>query len=477
MNVLGSYLRRFGHSAVLWSWVFNSLRLASGILLLPLLLRRLTSADLGMYYVFVSLLGLVPVLDAAVSFNLSRFVSYGMAGAQKLQPYGLELSQLDGKPNYELLRRLLATSRVLYRYLALAVVLILGVGGTAIVAMRIGETSSFRHSWIAWAIAVVGAGWEVYSGWWNAYLRGMNQVVSSARIASGAYGIRLVLAGALLVSGAGLLALPLAGLVSGFVQRHFARRQCLRLLAVQSTGENDTVEPGPRSSLLQAIWPNSWRAGLKLSSLYAANLALATLCLKYLGLSANAQYGLTLQILTAVHGVSAVWVAVKWPLISQQRAKQDLSAVRRTLWPRFWLQNITYLLGAAVAVSLGPQLLVLIGSNKELLPPKWLLLMAVSTFLEIQFVCWATLVSTENRLPSLWPTVFSSLLTIFIASACFQMGWIGFGPLVAAPLAVGCLCNYWFWGYVGARQMGTTWWRFVFSRPAAMDREEKVGLA
>ena len=55
--------KRLHNSAVVWSWIFNSVRLVSGIVLLPLIVRALSTADLGMYYVLLSLVGLAPIID------------------------------------------------------------------------------------------------------------------------------------------------------------------------------------------------------------------------------------------------------------------------------------------------------------------------------------------------------------------------------------------------------------------------------
>src|SRR5207247_580035 len=167
-------------------------------------------------------------------------------------------------------------------------------------------------------------------------------------------------------------------------------------------------------SLLHIVWPNRWRAGLKLLSLYASTAALAFLCLKYLGLQANAQYGLSLQIMTIIQGVASVWTAVKWPLIGQLRARQELDRLRRELWPRLWLQRISFFLLAAVVLALGPRMINLLGTDKQLLPLELLSALALNAFLDMQFGTWATFISTENRIPTLWPTLISSVLTIVL---------------------------------------------------------------
>src|ERR1043166_790155 len=83
------FLSRLWSSAVVWSWGMNLLRLASGILLLPLLLRLLPTADLGFYYVLLSLQAIVPLLDFGIAVSVDRSVSYAMGGATQLTAHGL----------------------------------------------------------------------------------------------------------------------------------------------------------------------------------------------------------------------------------------------------------------------------------------------------------------------------------------------------------------------------------------------------
>jgi len=186
------------------------------------------------------------------------------------------------------------------------------------------------------------------------------------------------------------------------------------------------------------------------------------MCLQSLGLRANAQYGLSLQIMTIIQGTAAVWTAVKWPLIGQLRAQRNLVKLRQVFWERLWLQKITFVALASIALALGPRFLVLIGTDKQLIPIEWLFVMAANAFLETQFVAWATLISTENRLPSLWPTVASSATTVLLVYILMNDGVRGFAPFVLGPALVGCLFNYWFWAYAGARKLDTSWFRFIF---------------
>src|SRR5262245_28627913 len=93
---------RLRNSAVAWSWVFNGLRLASGIFLLPLVLNKLSKPELGMYYALLSLAALVPLVDFGFGPTIGRFVTYAMGGAESIQAHGLAKPGTTGVPNYRL---------------------------------------------------------------------------------------------------------------------------------------------------------------------------------------------------------------------------------------------------------------------------------------------------------------------------------------------------------------------------------------
>lgn len=441
--------------------MLNAFRLASGLLLLPLLLRLLSEADLGMYYVFLGLVALLPIVDSAFSFNIGRYVGYAMGGATRLQAQGMVAEAAAGEPNYRLLWQLVSATRALYRYLSLVILLLLGVAGTIIVGLRVHETARPAWTWLAWGLTVLAAAWEIYSGWWSVFLRGMNQVVASSRLSVVAYALKLALASALLLMGLGLASVPVAGLVAGFIQRSLARRQCLRLLA--AVGEASA--PADVRELLATIWPNSWRVGLQLLSGYLATNAYTVMCLNWFDLAVYYQYGLSIQVMSIVAGMASVWTVVKWPLVGQYRARQDHAALRQMLWARTWLQALTFLALAAAAVALGPWLLHWLGTTKQLLPGLWLVLIGANVFLEMWASFWTVLIATENRVPSLWPTVITNLGSLTLALVLLAQTSLGLGAIVVAPLICGCGFGYWYWPLAGARSLKISWFEFTFRKP------------
>jgi len=329
------------------------------------------------------------------------------------------------------------------------------------VALRANETSHPAQTWLAWALVLLSICAEIYSAWWNVFLRSMNEVLSSSRIMSLAYAVKLALSFFFLLLGGGLLSVPVAGLIASLLLRAISRRRVLAILPV--VADERTAETSKK--LLRILWPNSWRLGLQLSSAYLTTNANAMICLSVFGLVANAQYGLSVQAMMIAQSVAMVWTAVKFPLIGQLRARQEMTSLQRMLWPRVWLQLATFILLAAAVVTLGPFLLQWIGTEKKILPTGWLLLLALNTFLEMQFVFWGTLISTENRLPYLWPAVASNVLSLALTLLLIHFTALGLGSLGLAPLLAGSLFNYWYWLPAGAGSIQTRWFKFMFSRP------------
>jgi O-antigen/teichoic acid export membrane protein len=453
--------KRLVNSAVFWSWIFNFLRLASGIILLPLVLHKLSTADLGMYYVLLSLAALSALVDFGFGETIGRFTTYAMGGAREIQAQGLPQPGDGESPNYTLLWELLATTRRIYRFLTLAVLVIVGIWGTYMVELRIHETSSVLITRLAWGATLAGTVFDIYANWWCVYLRSMNEVVAAARISVLVMVVRLAMAAGLLCAGAGLLSLPIATVLSDGLQRWLARSRCLALLKNHPPPGKIEVK-----KIFKLIWPNTWRVGVLLFSGYLTLNANTAICLSALGLAANAKYGLSLQLMNIAASMAAVWIAVKRPLLGQILARHDLASVRQIFWPRFWLQNLTFLVLAAGVVLCGSMLLNWVGGGKEILPMGWLAVLMLYTFLSLQYTTWSTLMATGNNLaPLVWPTVATSVLSLILSLLLVHFTTLGLGALVLGPLLAGGLFNFWYWPAYAARGIGTTLFHFIFLGP------------
>ena len=444
--------RRLLGSAVAWSWVLNFLRLASGLLLLPLLFRILTRNDLGMYYLFLSLSAVSTALDFGFGPTLGRFVNYAMGGAKRLSAQGVDTTELHGQPNYPLLWQLFHTAEVCYRFLAGVTFVLLCVFGSLLVGNKVGATSSPLLTWVAWSVCLLSAVADIYFSFSNVFLRNLNQMLVATRIMVFCYALRLALACALLLFGAALLALPIATLLTGLLIGVWSRRACLRHLP--AAARPVVVDCRPH---LTTLWPGAWRLGLYFAGLYLGTNGNVLLCSAVLGLDANASYGPSLQVVGVIAGLATVWTQVKWPLIGQYMGRQQLAPVRQLLPARLWLLLLTYTVLAVAAVIIGPPLLKLVAPNKSLLPVFWFGLLALNGLFEQHCSTWNTLISLGNRLPMLWASLATNAACFGLNAALMHLAGAQPGWLVLGPLLTGLAFNYWHWPRYGARTLGLSW--------------------
>lgn len=449
-------VRRIYNSTVVWSWAFNFLRLASGLLLLPLLMRQLGKPEFGMYFVFLSLNAIVTVMDLGFSPTIGRFITYAMAGATKLSEQGVSEEATHHEPNYPLLWQLLGTARVFYAFLVSATVLLLSTAGSYMVWRHVNETASPQFTWLAWVVSIAALAAETYFNFWNVFLRNMNQVLTATKIYFVAYGVRLVLACVFLLLGGGLLSLPAAGLLTSLVIWTYSRKQCLQALSAC---------PPPKKvdwrQHFRTIWPNSWRLGLYFGGGYLSTSANVLLCANTFGLERSANYSFSLQVINIVTGMAGVWTLVKWPYVGQLIMRRDTDRLRNVLWPRVWLQVGTFVGLAAAAILVGPWLISLIRSDKEMLPWLWMLLLASNGLLETHCSIWSTLISMWNELPMLWPTLAANAFGLLINLVLVYLPGAHPGLLVLGPLIAGVLYNYWRWPGYGARTLRLGWFEFL----------------
>lgn len=455
-----SFLRRAFQTAVIWSWLFNFLRFGSVIIVLPLLFRAVSKEEVGFYYMFVHMAQFLAVMDFGFSATIGRFVSYAMSGATRLVPHGVSAAESNQAPNQKLLWELFFTTRTLYRMLATGSLLLITLIGTPFIAASMEDAPRPGHVWAAWALTILATASEIYSVWSNVFLAGTNRVTASNRILAVSYFVKLCLSALLLVLGAGLLSVPLAGLVSSILQRSLSHRACFNVL------EGPAPEQARRvwRQHLAVIWPNTWRLGVQAASRFLVSLSVM-ICGAVLSAEHAGRLGLSLQMIAVVQSMAMVWTSVKWPLIGQMRARNDLAGLRSLFWPRVWLQTLSYTAGAAVVIALGPMALDWLGTDKEMLARVWLFLIALNGFFETQFTLWSTLISTENRLPYLWPSVAANVGTMALALALLYGTSLEEGAFILAPLLAGLLFNYWHWPIQGARSIQTSLAHFLFSRP------------
>ena len=145
----------------------NGIRMGANLLLIPLVVIKLSSAELALWWVFVALGNFGNLADLGFGSTVPRIYNYLFAGAEDFEAEGLREAKAGGQPNFAGISRLNATVRSLYLKISLMAVGLLVIGGTIFLmkpprkaAFRIKFGGFGRHSW--WPSATI---WPPVIGW------------------------------------------------------------------------------------------------------------------------------------------------------------------------------------------------------------------------------------------------------------------------------------------------------------------------
>jgi O-antigen/teichoic acid export membrane protein len=465
-RLMRQLVQRISRSAVSWSLIAAALRSGSALLLLPLILWRIPSDELGLWYVFVSLGSLSGLMDLGFAHTATRAAGYLWVGSRMLLPFGIDLEDpslesnatgeaIPRQPNLPMLSNLVASLRIYYLAAGGLLLLLLTVAGGAWVwhkSVGLPHPQSIRLAFVAYAI---GVSLGFANSLWPSLLAGINAVKEAQQITTACLLAFVCLAAAGLLAGWGIWSLVIGTIVAGFAERLIGRTVFYRLVRLAS-GKFDL-------SVLRALWPNAWRTaavGLGAFMTFQAN---TLICSAFLDLRTTASYGLSLQAVTALVGISSIWVRVRLPAINQLRAQGKVEPIWAMFRQRIVFALLSFGAGASVLLLLGRSLLELLNAGTQLLPAALLATLLLVQLLEMHHSLYAELVYSENVNPFVMPALISGS-AIVILSVLLTPRFGVWGMLLATGLVQLCFNNWWpvLRAIRGLGAAGQNYWRGFF---------------
>ena len=431
---------RIHQTAVAWSFVATALRFGSALFVLPLILRRVPSDELGLWYVFLSFGALATLVDFGFAPTISRVTAYLWSGARELSPYGLPTNialadqQRHTGPNLPLLSRLVAALKVYYWMLGAAALLLLLTAGSWWIYKKTYELPNARSLRIAFVVYSIAVALNLASGMWPYALNGINRVRESSQLTAAALMENYLIAMGGLLAGLRIWALVIANFAFGLTERIGGRFLFNRYARVEKAR--------PDTHMLRILWPNAWRTGIVSIAAYCSLQANTLICSAFLGLKITGSYGLTLQAVTLLVAVSSVWVVVKFPLINQLRSQGRLQEIANVFRQRIALAMVTYILGGCGLLFAGHWILSLLHTKTQFLPVPLLATMLLIYFLEAHHTLYAGLVFSENVNPFVTPAIISGTLVVAL-SICLTPKIGVWGMLLSQGVVQLCFNNWW----------------------------------
>lgn len=436
---------RASKSDIIWSYFGTIFSLSSSFLLLPFIMLKLSSNELGLWYVFLAINGLVSLFDFGFDPTFARNIAYAWGGATRLKRVGAEFDGTVNEPNYYLLKLVVKTCRVLYGIISLVALVAIAIIGTPYIIYISHNLNGYNYL-VAWFIFCISLFLNLYMGYYSALLRGVGAVSVINKITIFSKLSQIIVSVVLLFLGFRLIAVSLGFLSNGIVLRYLCK---YGFYSYHEIGKNINLVKKRIGSkevkqTFSVVSYNAFKDGLVAVSNYLTTQSSSIIASLFLNLTQTGIYSISLQFANAVSNVSATMINAYQPTMQSAFINKDMELERKVVAKGLSMLYILTLLGTGTVV-------VVIFPVLELIKPgaKFNILvflgLSLYTFLWQQQSASAAYIANTNEVPYVKAFVVSSVVGIIFTIAGFHYLQMGIWSLIVCPGIIQILFNNWFW--------------------------------
>jgi O-antigen/teichoic acid export membrane protein len=436
---------------VIWNYIATFFKISSSLLLLPLILHKLPSEEVGIWTIFTSIAALVFLIDFGFNSSFSRNVTYIFSGVNVLHRDGHETkSENSDQINYGLLKGLLGSMRWFYSRVSLVLFFLLATLGTLYMHRLLQDYHGDKtNMYIAWFLFISISTYNLYTLYYDALLEGRGLIRISKQITILGHVIYLLVSVIAISLGFGLIALILAQLVSIILIRTISQR---KFFTPEISSHLKVAEGENRMDILKAIYPNALKYGvtslggfmIQKSSIFIGSL--------FLPLAAIASFGVTKQIMDISVGVANISLATFLPQIANLRVEGNYERIKVIYIKGVMIANAIFTLAALTVILFGTSLLHLIKSNTSL-NQEVLTIVAVSSLIGLNSGIAGAIISTKNHIPFVKPSLLSGIGTVLLLLVFFKFTHLGLIGMALAPGLIDLCYQGWKWPLVVIQEL------------------------
>jgi len=255
--------------------------------------------------------------------------------------------------------------------------------------------------------------------------------------------VYLVIATVLIMAGKGLIAIVAAQASSVIVvrwlsyQSFFTEEIKNKLLFSVSRLKNEVLE---------AITPNAIKIGLTSLGGFMVVRSGIVIGSLFLSLDDIASYGVTMQIIGVIAGLSGIYTATFQPKIAQLRVTNNNNAIKKIYIKGQVVLLLTFFVGGLCLLFLGEWALNFMKSQTRFLPSMIVLFAVIISFLEKNHAIAGGVLLTSNEVPFFKSSLIAGGVTIILIIMMLHFGDMKLWALVLGP-GIAHLYNNWKWPY------------------------------
>lgn len=428
---------------VTWSYVAKLFQIGSGLVTLPLILRLLTKEEVGMNYLMLTVSSIVGLMDFGFSPQFGRNFTYVNSGARRLCREGVE-EERGGSIDWHLLSVLISTARFVYRRLSILALIVMLTFGTGYIWYLTEGFTNVNNSLYIWILYSFSTYFNIYFSYYSSLLTGSGMIRESSQAAILSKSAYLVLCTLFLLLGWGLFAVVAANFIAPFVQRYVSYRAYFKPELKARLAEQTVTRKDIRETF-SIIWFNAKKLGINFIGAYAVNKMGMFIIGFFLPLATIGSYGLLTQLTTIVSGIANTMFVTYLPKVSNCRVTGDRPMLKRTISFSMVVGQIIMLAGALGIIFVAPYLLELIKSQ-TMLPSRLIcVLYLVIVALELNHSEFASVISTENKIPYVVPSLVSGGVIVLLTFIALKFTTLGLLGVVLVQGIVQAAYNNWRW--------------------------------
>lgn len=444
---------------VIWSYVSQFFNIASGLITLPLILHMLSTEEIAMNYLMLSVTTLVTLMDFGFTPQISRQVSYVYSGANRLLKEGI-IESGSQNVNYKLLACLLFVTKKIYRIISALVLLLLLTFGTWYIYTVTDGFTNVENSLLIWIVFCASSFFGIYFKYYDSLLVGRGLIKESKQCILANKVLQIVLVYVLLISGFGLISVCIANLISPFLGRFMSNRFFYDRTTIENLLGKEYAEE-QKKEVFQAIWHNAKKVGINFIGTYCTRQFGMFIIGLYLASDIVASYGLLMQCATIVTSISVTFFGTLQPQIISYRVNGDKEMTIRKFSFSIIIFYILSICGFAAIAVLGPWALGLIGSNAQLPTLSIIVLYSLICFLEENHSNFAIFISSGNQIPFVPAALTSGFLICIGDFLVLQFTSLGLLGIILVQGIVQLCYNNWYWPRWVLREYNLSFFNFL----------------
>jgi O-antigen/teichoic acid export membrane protein len=445
---------QIGRKDVVWNFAGTFMRVASGLIVLPLVLHLLPSQEVGLWNIFLTVGGLAALLDFGFSNAFSRNITYIFSGVKELKKEGLVIvEESDKSVDYGLLKSLILAMRKYYAILA-AVFLVIFLVVSPFYLPYVFEKNHYGGNRfivdLSWLIYGVLVAYQLYTYYYGSLLIGRGYVKKYQQIIIIGQGARIISSAILLLFSFGIISLVIGQLLSDVITRTlsykiFYDKEIKEQMALQQ-------KRGVKE-IMSVLTPNALKMGTTLIRgffIYQAGMLIASI---YLPLSTIAEFGTTRQMIELISSFGMIRFSTYYPKMTYFKANDEKENLKQAYIKSILFLIVIFVVCGVGLLIVGPPLLTLIHSKTHLLPFGMTLLMLIIALLELNSGMATSFLVMKNEVPFYKAMIISGVCSFILSLFLFNYTSLGVLCLIFGQGISQIVYMNWKWPYVVLKEL------------------------